>query len=225
MQSKIMVHGFLKIGKEEHIDLLQRRGLIYCNTVDYFRTIEENEKGRKDTREGSNSSLKADDLKLFFDKDRTRKIPINITKAHLNTYNPDDLKTHLFCLYIIRSEHVTDKPFIDVKNLNFGNTALLITDTEKFLHRFKKGAGKNIAYTCGFVRYYDEDVNHYNLTIYHKPLFFQYQSEYRYHIKNKSDSPLQFEIGSLEDISIKLKADELANLRIEESENKPLPQS
>jgi hypothetical protein len=222
MDNKVTVHGFLKIGKEEHIDLLQKRGVIYCNTVEYFRTLEEKEKGRKDIREGAKSSLKAHDLKLFLDKDRKQEIPITITKAHLHTHDPDDLKTHLYCLYVIRSEHVTGKPFIDSRNIKFGDKALLITDTQEFLNRFKKGAGESIDYSNGFVRYYDEDKDHSNLTIYHKPDFFLYQSEYRFHIKNKSDRALQFEIGSIEDISIKFDADMLPKVHLGESENSAL---
>lgn len=214
MTDTIVVHGFLKIGKEEHIDALQKSGTIYCNTVEFFRTLEEKEKGRKDTREGSKSSLKVNDLRIFLDRDGSKELPLKITRAHLNTYDPQDLLSHLYCLYIIRSEHVTGKPFVDARNVKFGDKALFIKDTQEFINRFEKGAGQLIQYSKGFVNYYDEDKDHPRLTIYDKPDFFQYQSEYRFHIKNKSSTPIKFDIGSIEDISIKLDADLLPRLWI-----------
>lgn len=211
MEEKVTIHGFIKVGKDEHIEQLQKKGLIYCNTVNFFRTLEDMEKGRKDPREGSRTSMKANDLKLFLDK---KEIPVVITKAHFHTHDPEDLRTHLYCLYVIRSEHVTGNPFVDLRNTKFGDKALLIVDTQQFLDRFKKAAGESINYSNGFVRYYDEDKDYQSLTIYHKPKFFQYQSEFRFHIKNKSDDAIALEIGSIEDISIRLDADALGKLSL-----------
>ena len=216
MEQKVSILGFLKIGKEEHIDLLQKHGVIYCNTVDFFRRLEEKEKGRKDTREGATSSLKAHNLTLFFDNERKREIPIKITRARLHTHDPQELKTHLYCLYVVREEHVTGRPFIDARNVEFGDKAILITDTQQFLDRFKNATADFVQYSNDFVRYYNEEEDHQALTIYNKPDFFQYQSEFRFHIKNKSDHPIQFKIGSIEDISIKLNAEILPKLFIDD---------
>lgn len=212
MSKIVTTHGFVKIGKEEHIDDLQKSGVIFCNTVEYFRTLEGEEVGRKDIREGANSSRKIGDVSVFLGKDPAKELRLNIVRGHLNTYNSENLLTHLYCLYVIKSDHVTGKPFIDTRNITFGDKALLITDTKEFMNRFKKGAGEAIDYSWGFVNYYDDDQDHPRLTIYDKPNLFRYQSEFRFHIKNRSSFPISFEIGSIEDISIKLEAALLAKL-------------
>ena len=52
------------------------------------------------------------------------------------------------------------------------------------------------------VTYYDENDNHNNLYVFHKPNRLSHQNELRVFVENQADEPLKFEIGSIEDISM-----------------------
>ncbi len=206
----------IKIGQAGHIEALQKRGFIYCNTIQYFRDLELKEQERKDNREGATASIKVENLKLFIGEER-KEIPIRITKARMHPYDRENLQTHLFCLFCIKKENVTGKPFIDPRNVNFGDKALIILDKNEFLQRFKKATHGKLNYSYGLVRYYDEEQSHEKLTVHDKPDRFAYQSEFRFHIKEASDGPLTFEIGSIEDISKIIDATLLPELFLQEN--------
>jgi hypothetical protein len=198
-KSRISLSGFIKVGQPDHIDQLQKEGLIYCNTIKYFRHTEHSDKERHDNREGATSSIDAKNFKIFLPGSET-PLPITITTANLNTFDDKIDLTHLFCLFMINPDHQTGKPFVDSRNLGFGQKALLINRPIEFVDRVKQALGE-IEYYCGSVDYYDERVDHHRLTVFHKPDRFSHQSEFRFHIKAPCSGPFKFRIGSIEDIS------------------------
>jgi hypothetical protein len=210
MNSTYYITAFLKIGKEEHIDQLQKEGLLYCNTVKYFRKIEsENNKLRKDTTEGATSSVKIDWMKLFL---HNKELPIKITTARLHTFDEvRDLK-HLYCLYAITPELATGMPFIDDRNVDFGDTGLIILKPPEFIKRIRKAINRKYKFDFSPVQYYSLDKDHEKLTVFHKQEFYSYQREFRFLFYFQSNEPLEIKIGSIEDISVKMEANKLNDL-------------
>jgi hypothetical protein len=208
---------FLKIGKEDHIDKLQKEGLLYCNTVKYFRTLEkENIKLRKDTSEGAITSTKIDWMKLFIDQ---KELPIKITTARLHTFDKVKDLEHIYCMYAITPDLATGKPFIDERNVCFGNAGLLILDPPEFLKRIKKAIRGKMKFDYKPVYYYPDNKDYNNLTVFHKQEYFSYQREFRLLFHYQNSEPLKVLIGSIEDISVKVEASKLTELLLVKKEN------
>lgn len=213
----ITLNGLIKVGKSSHIDQLQQEGLIYCNTLKYFRDIESSNKERHDGREGANSSIKGGNLQIFI-PGRKDPLPVQITKSHLNTYDDSTLMTHLYCLYAITPKHITGKPFIDEKNIGFGEKALLLTRPLEFIERIKKAISQNIKCYYDLVDYYDDNETHEHLTVFQKPNQFEHQNEFRFHFKGHIGDTLEVRIGSIEDISQRLDSKLLTQVNLRKME-------
>lgn len=143
-EKSIRIHGLMKIGQEEHINQLQKEGKIYCNTVKYFRDLENEDKNRGDGREGAFKTelLDPDSLELSVDGE---KIPITFTYARLNQFDNNRNEFKLFCLYGFKNKHLTGEPFVDKRNVDFGDKALIVTDTEELI--FRIGSIEDISLT------------------------------------------------------------------------------
>lgn len=214
---KYQISMFLKIGKEDHIDSLQKEGLLFCNTVKYFRSLEnEHIKLRKDTSEGAVTSTKIDWMKIYV---KDKELPIKFTKARLHTFDDAKDLEHIYCMYAITPDLATGKPFIDQRNIHFGDSGLLILDPPTFLKRIKKTIKREITFDYGPVNYYLDDQDYKNLTVFDKQEYFAYQREFRLLFHNVSPEPLKISIGSIEDISKKIEASKLTELLLVKGEN------
>ncbi|RUA35202.1 MAG: hypothetical protein DSY77_03045 [Bacteroidetes bacterium] len=202
----------IKIGKEEHIDRLRQKGLIHSKTVKYFREheIEEIEL-RRDNREGAESSMAIKDLKLIVDN---KELPFTFKEGRLNIFDPSFDLTHIYCLYAVTPDSANGQLFIDPRVANFGETALLITNPEEFIKRIEK-ATKN-KYNCSYkpVMYYSDAKDYSRLSIFHKPESLGFQQEFRFHFNHIENDDLEFEIGSIEDISVKIESENLGQLTL-----------
>lgn len=217
MTIRYQISIFLKIGKEDHIDRLQKEGLLYCNTVKYFRTVEnEYIKLRKDTSEGAVTSTKIGWMKMYVDN---KEIPIKFTKARLHTFDEAKDLEHIYCMYAITPDLATGEPFIDQRNIHFGDAGLLILDPAKFLARIKKAIIGKMTFEYGPVYYYTDDKDYNNLTVFHKQEYFSYQREFRLLFHDQCREPLVISIGSIEDISVKVEANKLTGLLLVKEEN------
>ncbi len=208
-----ILNGFIKIGQEEHINALYNEGLIHCNTLKYFKELENNVE-RRDEREGAIRSLPINKLQI---KDRDKFVPINLTKGTMHLFDDDLYLTRVFCLFTIKPEHATGKVFIDSCNQEFGPKMLLINNPDEFINRVKSSLDKmQVKYKLRPVCYYDEDTHQSQLTVFHKPARFKHQSEFRLHIELKGDGkPFQFKIGSIADIAQILDSSVIPKLTIQ----------
>lgn len=210
MNNTYYITAFLKIGKDEHINQLQKDGLLYCNTVKYFRNIaSENTKVRKDTAEGATSCVKIDWMKLFKDD---KELPIKITTARLHTFDKETDLKHLFCLYAITPDLATGIPFINDLNENFGDSGLIIIKPPEFIRRIRKAIKSKYKFDYSPVQYYSLDNDHEKLTVFHKQDYYSYQREFRFLFHFLSTEPLELKIGSIEDISEKIETTKLKEL-------------
>ncbi len=212
MPQEYTYHGLIKIGKSEHIDQLQKEGLIHSKTLQYFRNKEiEDFKLRRDISEGAISSTKLTSLELFVDG---KKLPLDFIKGRLNTFDPSQNHTHIFCLYSISNDFINGKPFVDDRNIKFGDSALIILNPKEFIRRIEQNTIKKFKIKYEPVSYYEEDGSYENLTIFQKPSYFKYQNEFRFHFDIIDENDLEFKIGSIEDISMKIDSDKLSKLTI-----------
>ena len=74
---------------------------------------------------------------------------------------------------------------------------------------WKRPEDCNMEYHEGFVKYYDKNVIDRKITLFEKPLEFEYQKEFRFYINRQSDNAFIFNIGSLTNISEMLSSEEV----------------
>jgi hypothetical protein len=210
---------FIKFGSKEHIEKLFYEGVLFLNTVDYFKKLESEQGIRGDFLEG------ASELYNFYEKDKAiltinpkqkDEIRMNITNAQMRQFH--SYQGNIFSLYsIFDNEKETQKIEFDKTLKNFGDTALIITDINDFLLRVgKKLKEKNFKFYWGDVDYYNaKEKSIKKLGIFNKSSDFQYQKEFRIYVKNPINEPLKIEIGSINEISKLLKSEDLTKLKIE----------
>jgi hypothetical protein len=90
--------GQFKLELGDHFDRNLQTGHIYCNTINYFRSVEDNNK-RGDINEGKTHIKQIKDLTLLIEG----KPIARAERGQLYFENPDD-KGNLFCLYGVKTE-------------------------------------------------------------------------------------------------------------------------
>lgn len=150
----------IKFQSSDKIESL-RKGKIYANTLGYYRKLEED---TGDEEVGDNYEA------MIHVNEGIIRIPETGEKIILNdslikTSNSDDYVFCMFGIYPdISSFKFTDKQ--KEKMLSFGDTALIILDSEEFIKRVCIAAEK-AGYTAHFgaVQYYDSSVDNGNMIL------------------------------------------------------------
>ena len=210
---------FVKFGQKEHIEELQNEGVLYLNTVEFFKNLESEQGTRGDLLEG------ASELKNFFKDDKAiltispgekEEIKINLTKAQFRQFQ--SYQGNIFSLYsILNNEKKVLEVEFEESMKSFGDTALIITNVNNFLARVQNELQKmNLKFKCGVVDYYNsKERNVKNLNIFKKSSDFQNQNEFRIFVENPINEPLKIRIGSISKISTVVKSEKLTKLKIE----------
>ena len=207
---------FIRISEEKYIDALQRNGHIYCNTIQYFRTIEDNNhKGDKNEGKAFLKQIKNFEILL---EGKTIGKGVN---AQLYYEHPDD-KGNIYCMYGVESTPIDlskkgkQKINIEDSSKELGKYALLILDIEEFLKRIDQSLNKiSKDYHWSPVHYFDSSSYEGELSPFYKSQIYQYQNEVRIWIPNKEEKPFEFYIGDISDISYKVKVENLNNIEVE----------
>jgi len=190
---------FLKFGQEEHINDLYRNGTIFMNAIQYFRKMEDGEL-RGDCYEGVSriKNYPPGQFEIPTLNFKGNYLALQIREAY------DTVVGNIFSLYCI-SSHGWKNPNdfkLDEKIKQFGSHCLLIKDNAKFLSLIEEKLKELKAnFNHNLVSYYDKDKVDRKITLFEKPLEFEYQKEFRFYVERKSDKPFVFSIGSLTDIA------------------------
>jgi len=195
---------FIKFGEALHINQLQERGLIYCNSFHYFKNLQ-NDAMRADEFETADFIATRDDVILeIWPLDNPEKITkIKTSKLLKQITSPFG---NLFCLYSLDMTEMKegDKIIIDAKLIQNNDTFLIIKDAPQFLTRLKNGLEKRGGYWEHHVVEYIDFSNYYGeRSFFQKDKSLNYQQEFRVMLGNSKDEPISFEIGDISDISIK----------------------
>lgn len=191
---------FIKFGKENHINELRNNGIVYFNSLSYFKNIE-NDEVRRDALEGAISIEQLNEVQLYSDgKLIAHQKPGS--KAQLYFHDKEN-NGNVYSLYAMQEGKQTSQNFLfDNRLLSFGDKLLLITNTKLFIERIirqlKRGRMK---FDLGYVKYYDKNTYSGILDPFNKPDVFSYQYEFRVYIETNDISPIKLEIGSIKNIS------------------------
>lgn len=221
IQRTIQVKGIpmIKFQSEDKIDYL-RKGKIYLKSLAYYRKREK-ETGDDTVGDLFEAMVHANDGYILIPE---LGIHEKLTDALIETSFSN---CFVFCMLSLEDASKTFQ-FSDEqkeKILGFGDTALLITDRNAFLHRVAVALDRDgIKGYHGFINYYDETKDHVNYwasliknginhVAFWKRERYAYQQEYRFLIEPPAteNDYYELDIGDISDISVVLSAKEALN--------------
>lgn len=189
--------------------------------MNYLQFFKEDAKNleRKDTSEGASKidqvhwmKISSEDISMEMAR---HGLPNKITSAQIREYDPNR-SGNIYSMMGLDPLFVEQVGQIDAKNMAFGDTALLILNPGEFLKRLESAIQDSEL--KGFydkVTYYDEKKYSGPLDVFHKPLTYAHQLEFRFFIPSLENKPLKFNLGSLEGISKMISAQDLPNIRFD----------
>ncbi|MCB0430653.1 MAG: hypothetical protein H6585_13330 [Flavobacteriales bacterium] len=208
---------FIRVGKNSHIDALQRKGEIYCNTTKFFRNLEEKETVQGDTNENRSIIKQVSNVEILIDGKP-------IAKAHSAQLYADHPNSdgNIYCLYGVNSNQADtamtgrQKISIDPRVMNFGTSALLIYNPQEFKFRIESTLNSlSKEFHFSSVKYYDPKSYEGGLGPFCKSEDYKYQQEVRLWIPSDMDQPFKFSIGDISDISYKFPIADLDKIGVE----------
>jgi hypothetical protein len=140
---------FIKFGAKEHLEKMQREGILYCNTITYFSKVEDNNRG-----DAFESVTKLNYLENPIFQLRPANDPsaewknLNVTNMLYQEYYKEPLG-NLFCFsgFKINPSKKISIFHIDEKFLDFGY-GLMVLRQDLFMERLKKSLAKLDIQTC-----------------------------------------------------------------------------
>jgi hypothetical protein len=202
--SEVHIFSLIKFGAEEHILDLYNNGTIYCNTIEYFRSHEEDGALRGDSYEGTTMIKNYPPNARYFFHFDDESVEVHPANFHIRE-SYEEIKGNMFCLYSVTREEIkkAKRLTIDVRNKMFGSHFLFVHDCKSFYERLLQGFKENgFRIGTGFVTYYDINSHTGDLGFFHKSNEYEYQKEFRILIDNsKEQIPLSFKIGHLHDVA------------------------
>ena len=193
----------VKFGKLEHLLQLQNEGLLYMNNLQYFWEVEDEDRGDPfdciaQVHRGPKIGFTLPDGKeVFMEGEWT-----------IRMHPPEYERIHIFCMYALRPLVEGSFP-VDERNFRFGEYALVITNPTEFLHRIECALhSQKIFGDANLVKYVD-DKHTGDLGPFRKFIKLSYQSEWRLVCYKGPSGPREIMIGSIADISIIIRSNEI----------------
>lgn len=198
---------FIKFGQLEHLTSFVEKGILYCNTINYFAGLED-KKIRGDENENVVDMVYMESGEIILGKPEEDPVKNGIQMPFrdlLLTGKITEPFGNLYCLYKINflEKPIGETFYINTKMSEFGEYFVLIHEPHEFLRRVKqKLTTLGLSFEGNPVQYLDLSKYTGKKSVFQKGLEYEYQQEYRIYIKNKTANPLSIEIGCIEDISI-----------------------
>ncbi len=189
-----------KLGQREHMEQF-RKGMLYMNTLNYFRDLESNP-ARTDRYEGATHIFQPNEVVITLSAPGFNEILVDskdLAAATTMSMN-SELCCNLFCLYAI-TEPVNGTLF-PPEHEWFGDSMVLVLNTQEFLNRVVDAARtRNLSGKCKLVKYFDDAAYTGKLDRFWKSKRFAHQREYRIAIDSPGKDPLVLEIGDITGIT------------------------
>ena len=193
-----------KIGRREHMVALQESGVVYMNTLKTFWDIEDGGL-RGDILDGVDHM--ANGVHAEMRTPTGELIPADITSWTLQTRTGEPEKINLFCMYAIHRDSNSDP--IDMRVMEFGEAALIITKPDEFTRRLANVASEtNRSFHADLVKYVPTNFIG-DVGLFTKTEPYRYQSEWRFALHDGPGTPITLDIGSLADMSQLIESAEL----------------
>ncbi|MGE5354829.1 MAG: hypothetical protein ACM3PT_01195 [Deltaproteobacteria bacterium] len=215
MSRQVDISLLIKISEEKYIDEIQRKGKFYCNSLKYFRDLENNSY-KADPNEGRQYIKQAKNLEIFLGD---KKIG-HSSNAQLFPDKFDE--GNVFCFYGLLTSKLDlktkqlQKIDIEIESDRLGQHALIILDLPELMKRIEdKFAELKMDFQISLVEYLNFSEYEGELSPFTKSHIYESQSEVRIWIPRKEEGPFIFYIGDISDISYKCKIEDLNKLEAE----------
>jgi hypothetical protein len=182
-----------------------RKGTVHMNSQRFFSGLESVDSTRGDRYEGTDRIHQSSDIKSVRIIDNERGTEITIGPDGLSgslLINFGRQSYNLLCLHALTHYPEKGSPIVDKRNLAFGDSFVVILNTQEFVNRIEasaKSADLNVNY--GPVEYYDDGSYSGETGPFWKPHTYNYQREFRIAVFPGSVNPIRLSVGSLEDIT------------------------
>lgn len=147
-----------KFGAAEHLRAFREKGLMHMRTLSYFADQEANP-ARKDKLEGSSSMTQPWDVGDFTIEHPLRgkhKVDPSELGGPIIIRLSRESERNIFCMFAITEPQET--PLLNSKNLDFGDSFVLILNRPAFFDRIRKAADLiGLRVDAGLVQYFAED--------------------------------------------------------------------
>ncbi len=193
----------IKFGQQEHLLQLQDEGLLYLNNLPYFWEIEDQE-------------LRGDPFDCVAEVRRGPRVVISLQNGKQLSMEgewvwrippSEPQKINIYCMYALRPFSGTFA--VDERNYRFGSFALVLLNRPEFMRRIETTVNdQKIQCNADLVEYVD-DSHIGKFGPFRKLKKFAYQSEWRLVCYNGPEGPRKIRIGSISDISIILRSDQI----------------
>ncbi|WP_219222368.1 hypothetical protein [Pedobacter antarcticus] len=194
----------LKFGEQDHMTDLIEKGILYCNTISYFRKLEDPKQG--DKHEGCLSATP-----VIINKIISKDGRINMPDIKINGVLRDhdsEFNRNIFCLYgpdEYLLQRFIDKEIpvlVNRREFDFGKYFIFIKDPNEFAKRVKIAIEKEkYQYKLSFIEYVDQSTYQGKMGIFKKSDYYKDQNELRFSIESNSDQPIKLNIGNMRDIA------------------------
>lgn len=183
----------IKIGKPEHILPLLTQGVVYMNTLSFFRELEKTGDGRADSDEGAHSIAQTSRM-LIGELEIDIPTPLTFSVSNINN-------GYIYCM--VGADTIEDVKQALNDNLSaMGGAFVIIHNPTEFVKRCSEVMrSNNIELKWGRVRYYVKTEGSYLLDPWLKTKEYAHQSEFRLYFKRKEEGSAAIVIKSIEDIA------------------------
>lgn len=172
-------------------------GRLYLNTGAYFASIDRSDSVRHDPHDGVDDARQVVSVEI---QDEAGKwIPIGGIINPVTFRSSESEKFNVLCTYMMTDLHGAT---FDERNLQFGDTAVYITNPVEFLRRVKAAAaeaGKDVLHRP--VEYVPRDLHDGKMGPFRKFSEYEYQSEFRIVLTGGNGEACRLAVGNLRDIS------------------------
>lgn len=196
-------------------------GLLYMNTLEFYRTLEAHDE-RSDVNEGALyvSNKTGGALHWKNPKTGTHEEIAKLTHSRIRELNSNIQNLNVFCLYYLKSKMPIENfgAIIPKRTkVGFGEYAVIVADAEEFVTRVKEASlNKGYRYFRSLVKYEDFSKEELAVGPFVKDRAFSHQSELRIavHTGKTDGSAIKLEIGSLADIAVLVPSGELDGMSL-----------
>jgi hypothetical protein len=208
----------IKIGMFEHMESFLNNGEMFFDTVTAFKKKDSNQE-RYDELEGADEIKQINWIKIqakngeIFELSKSNPKLIKLSSAFLLT-EYDAIKGNIYSCCVVTPDTIGSFKKLDPRFKKFGDTLVLIENPKVFFDRVEKELlRRNFEFEIGLISYYNPKKEEIPLSIYNKKSSLSYQNEARIWIKSTLSSPFKIHIGSIKDIAVKFRLDDLIKVQ------------
>jgi len=211
----IKVYAFLKFSKAEYLHKLRDEGRLHLKPLRYFAELEDTQRG--DAFEGLDTIVQpkhVGELTIKTSLGSITATPLQDLAGPVRISLNRIMDCNVYCLFAITGP--VEGELVDKRNLDFGDSFLLILNPSEFRDRvFSAANGAGLGCENRPVEYYDGEEYSGTVGPFRKRSCHAHQHEYRFVVWPGSTVPRELMAGSMRDITSEILPTSEVNQRLD----------